>query len=206
MFTGLVSAVGRIDQVTESDAGREFRVAAPYDGLEPGESIALDGVCLTVREFGAGWFTVAAVVTTLGRTWAAGRAVNLERAMRLGDRMGGHIVQGHVDGVGRVLATRLDGDAWLVDVAVPDELAPLMVPHGSITVDGVSLTVNELPAPGVVQLSIIDYTMRHTTLGGLAVGDAVHVEADVIGKFVQRLVAPYARAAAPALQARHFPS
>jgi riboflavin synthase len=210
MFTGLVSAVGRIDQVTESDAGREFRVAAPYDRLEPGESIALDGVCLTVREFGAGWFTVAAVVTTLGRTtlgtWAAGRAVNLERAMRLGDRMGGHIVQGHVDGVGRVLATRLDGDAWLVDVAVPDELAPLMVPHGSITVDGVSLTVNELPAPGVVQLSIIDYTMRHTTLGGLAVGDAVHVEADVIGKFVQRLVAPYARAAAPALQARHFPS
>jgi riboflavin synthase len=210
MFTGLVSAVGRIEQVTESDAGREFRVAAPYDGLEPGESIALDGVCLTVREFGAGWFTVAAVVTTLGRTslgaWEAGRAVNLERAMRLGDRMGGHIVQGHVDGVGRVLATRFEGDAWLVDVRVPDELVPLMVPHGSITVDGVSLTVNDLPAPGVVQLSIIEYTMRHTTLGGLAAGDAVHVEADVIGKFVQRLVAPYARAAAPSLATPLFPS
>ena len=199
MFTGLVTAIGVIEQVTDAPAGREFRVAAAYEGLEPGESIALDGACLTVREFGPGWFTVAAVTTTLGRTtlgaWEAGRRVNLERALRLGDRMGGHLVQGHVDGVGVVRGTRMAGDAWLVDVSVPADLAALMVPHGSITVDGVSLTVNELPAPDVVQLSIIEYTMRHTTLGLLAAGSRVHIEADVVGKFVQRLVAPYLAAA-----------
>jgi riboflavin synthase len=199
MFTGLVTAIGLIEQVVDSPAGRELRVAAAYDGLEPGESIALNGVCLTVRELGPGWFTVAAVVTTLGRTtvgdWAVGRSVNLERAMRLGDRMGGHLVQGHVDGVGVVRSTRQVDDAWLVDLEVPAELAPLMVPHGSITVDGVSLTVNDLPAPGVVQLSIIEYTMRHTTLGALRPGSRAHVEADVIGKFVQRLVGPHLAAA-----------
>ena len=195
MFTGLVTEIGVIETATSTAAGREFRVAAGYTGLEPGESIALNGVCLTVREFGAGWFTVAAVTTTLARTavgdWRAGRRVNLERAMRLGDRMGGHLVQGHVDGVGAVRGTRAEGDAWLIDVAVPSELAPLMVPHGSITVDGVSLTVNDLPADEVVQLSIVEYTLRHTTLGELRAGDRVHVEADVIGKFVQRLVGPY---------------
>jgi len=199
MFTGLVTAIGRIEQVTDSPAGRELRVAAAFDGLEAGESIALNGVCLTVREFGEGWFTVAAVVTTLGRTtvdaWAAGQRVNLERAMRLGDRMGGHLVQGHVDGVGVVRETREAGDAWLIDLEVPPDLAPLMVPHGSITVDGVSLTINDLPAPGVVQLSIIEFTMRHTTLGDLRRGSRAHVEADVIGKFVQRLVAPHLAAA-----------
>ena len=200
MFTGLVTAIGTIEEVSDSPAGRELRVAAAYDGLEPGESIALNGVCLTVREFGAGWFTVAAVTTTIGRTtlgaWARGHRVNLERALRLGDRMGGHLVQGHVDGVGTVRETRAAGDAWLVDVEVPDDLASLMVPHGSIAVDGVSLTVNALPAPGVVQLSIIEYTMRHTTLGLLAPGAPVHVEGDVIGKFVQRLVAPHVGALA----------
>ena len=195
MFTGLVTDIGVLDAVTDGPAGRELRVAAAFAGLEAGESIALNGVCLTVREFGDGWFTVAAVVTTLGRTtvgaWRPGDRVNLERALRLGDRMGGHLVQGHVDGVGVVRATRAAGDAWLVDVEVPHELLPLMVPHGSITVDGVSLTVNDLPAPGVVQLSIIEYTLRHTTLGLLAAGSRVHVEADVVGKFVQRLVGPY---------------
>ena len=195
MFTGLVTAVGRVHTVADSPAGRELRISAPFEGLELGESIALNGVCLTVREFGAGWFTVAAVVTTLGRTtvadWAVGQRVNLERAMRLGDRMGGHLVQGHVDGMGVVRATRQVDDAWLIDLELPAELIPLMVPHGSITVDGVSLTVNELPAPNVVQLSIIEYTMRHTTLGELRVGSQAHVEADVVGKFVQRLVAPY---------------
>ena len=195
MFTGLVDDVGHIEEVRGTEAGREFRVRCRYDDLADGESIALDGVCLTVREKGAGWFTAAAVVTTLGRThlgdWEAGRRVNLERALRFGDRLGGHIVQGHVDGVGEVLDTRTEGDAWLVDVRIPTELGPLMVPHGSITVDGVSLTVNALPAPGVVQLSIIEYTRRHTNLGLRAAGDRVHVEADVIGKYVKRLVTPY---------------
>lgn len=202
MFTGLVTAVGRVEEVAETAAGREFRVRAPYADLVEGESIALNGVCLTVREFGPDWFTVAAVVTTLERTtlggWQAGKRVNLERAMRLGDRLGGHLVQGHVDGVATVEGTRQLDDAWLIDVAPPAELMPLMVPHGSITVDGVSLTVNALPAPGVVQLSIIEYTRRHTTLGELVAGGRAHVEADVIGKFVQRLAAPFVAANASA--------
>jgi riboflavin synthase len=195
MFTGLIDDTGTIEQVSDSTAGRELRVRCRYTDLGDGESIALNGVCLTVREHGAGWFTTAAVVTTLGRTaiasWQAGTRVNLERALRLGDRLGGHLVQGHVDGVGTVLTVAESADARLVDVRVPDELTELLVPHGSITIDGVSLTVNELPAPGVVQLSLIEYTLRHTTLGELAPGSRVHIEADVIGKHVQRLIAPY---------------
>ena len=193
MFTGLVDDVGTIDRVLETDAGRELRVRCRYDDLGDGESIALNGACLTVRERGDKWFTVAAVVTTLGRTtigeWRVGTRVNLERALRAGERLGGHIVQGHVDCVGEVVAVVRHGDALLIDVAVPDDVALLMVMHGSVTVDGVSLTVNDLPAPGVFQLSIIEYTERHTTLGALGIGSRVHVEADVIAKHVQRLFA-----------------
>ena len=195
MFTGLVTDVGTIDRVAETPVGREFRVRSAYAGVTDGESIALNGACLTVREHGEGWFAVAAVVTSLGRTamgdWQAGRRVNLERAMALGDRLGGHLVQGHVDGVGRVLAVREHADAWLIDVQVPAELVPLLVPHGSVTVDGVSLTVNAIPGEATVQLSIIEFTRRHTTLGSLAEGDVVHLEGDIIGKFVQRMVTPH---------------
>ncbi len=195
MFTGLVEDVGVLEQVADTAAGRELRVRCRYDDLADGESIAVNGACLTVREHGRGWFTVAAVVTTLDRTtvaeWSAGRRVNLERAMRFGDRLGGHLVQGHVDGVARVQHVRQHDDARLVDLALPSGLAELMVQHGSLAVDGVSLTVNDLPASDVVQLSLIDYTLRHTTLGDLAEGDLVHVEADMIGKYVQKLVAPY---------------
>ena len=193
MFTGLVDDVGTIERVIATDAGRELRVRCRYDDLADGESIAMNGACLTVREHGAGWFTAAAVVTTLGRTtigdWHAGTRVNLERALRAGDRLGGHIVQGHVDCVGEVVALERRGDALLIDVAVPEEVALLMVLHGSVTVDGVSLTVNDLPATGVFQLSIIEYTERQTTLGASGVGSRVHVEADVIAKHVQRLFA-----------------
>jgi riboflavin synthase len=195
MFTGLIEDVGVIEDVRDTDAGRELRVGCAYSDLVAGESIALDGVCLTVLEHGDGWFTVAAVLTTLGRTniaaWTRGTRVNLERAMRAGDRMGGHVVQGHVDGVGIVESTAVAGDARLVNVRLPRELADLMVPHGSITVDGVSLTVNELPEAGVVQLSLIAFTLEHTTLGELREGSRVHVEADVIGKYVRHLLAPY---------------
>ena len=114
--------------------------------------------------------------------------------MRLGDRLGGHMVQGHVDAVGVVDAVRRREDALLVDVRLPEELEPLMVPHGSVAIDGVSLTVNALPAPGILQLSLIEYTWTHTTLGTLQSGDGVHVEADMIGKYVRQLVAPYAAA------------
>jgi riboflavin synthase len=202
VFTGLVDDVGTVERVDATSAGRELLVACRYTDLADGESIAVDGVCLTVREHAHGWFTAAAVVTTLERTtlggWEAGRRVNLERALRAGDRLGGHLVQGHVDGVGRVVSVVQRDDAWLIDVALPADLAELMVPHGSITVDGVSLTVNALPAADTVQLSIIEYTHRHTTLGLLGPGDRVHVEADVVGKYVRRLVAPYLAAAGAA--------
>jgi len=198
MFTGLVDDVGVVERVERTEAGRELRTASAYTGLTAGESIAVNGACLTVREHGPGWFTVAAIVTTLDRTtigsWDVGRRVNLERALRLGDRLGGHMVQGHVDGVGTVERVERREDALLVDVRLPDDLESLMVPHGSVTIDGVSLTVNALPAPGILQLSLIEYTWTHTTLGALRAGDAVHVEADMIGKYVRQLVTPYAAA------------
>jgi riboflavin synthase len=195
MFTGLIEAIGTIDRVTENDVGRELRVRCPWGDIMLGESIALNGACLTVRSTDAGSFVVAAVTTTLDRTtigsWAVGTAVNLERAMKLGDRLGGHLVQGHVDAVGSVKEIRRRDSALLMDIAVPPEVEQLLVPHGSITVDGVSLTVNDLPAPGILQVSLIEWTELHTTLGRLQPGDRVHLEADVIGKYVRALTAPY---------------
>jgi riboflavin synthase len=195
MFTGLIEAIGTIESVSDTEAGREFRVRSPWHDLRDGESIAINGACLTVRSSRADSFVVAAVVTTLDRTtmgsWSTGTRVNLERAIKVGDRLGGHLVQGHVDGVGTVRSVARKESALLLDIDVPLEVARLLVPHGSITVDGISLTVNRLPAPGVVQVSIIEWTERHTTLGALAAGDRVHLEADVIGKYVQALLAPY---------------
>ena len=199
MFTGLVDDLGLITHVADTPAGRELRIRCRYTDLVDGESIAVNGACLTVREHGvnddgSAWCTVAAVITTLGRTtidaWPAGARVNLERAMRLGDRLGGHMVLGHVDDLGVIARTEQRGDAWLVDVVLPVALRPLMVAHGSITVNGVSLTVNALHDDGV-QLSIIEYTKRHTTLGELVAGDRVHVEADVLAKHVERLLTPW---------------
>ena len=192
MFTGLVDDVGTIVSVAENESGREFRIECRYGDLVEGESIAVNGACLTVREQDGGWFTVSAVVTTLGRTtigdWEVGQKVNLERALRVGDRLGGHFLQGHVDGVATVTAVRRHGDALIIDLALPGGLPELMVLHGSVTIDGVSLTVNDLPAPGALQLSLIEYTLRHTTFSDLKVGDRVHVEADMLGKYVQRLL------------------
>ena len=191
MFTGLVDDVGTVERVARAAAGRHLRISCRYDDLSEGESIAVNGACLTVGAHGPRWFEVAAVETTVGRTtigeWREGRRVNLERALRADGRFGGHLVLGHVDGVARVEQVARPGDATLVDLSLEPEMAELMVPHGSITIDGVSLTVNELPTPATVQVSLIDHTLRHTTLGALAVNDRVHVEADIIGKYVRRL-------------------
>jgi riboflavin synthase len=190
MFTGIVDAVGRIDAVHVND-GVQLRVKASYKGVKKGESIAVNGACLTVEKVLKGAFIVHAVQTTLGRTligeWQKGRVVNLERALRASDRLGGHFVQGHVDGVGTVERVDAAHDAVLVDIRVPREVEETTLLHGAITVDGVSLTVNTLPRAGVVQVSLVPFTREHTTLGTLAQGDQVHVEADVLGKYVRQL-------------------
>src|SRR5207302_5612644 len=133
----------------------------------------------------------ARVETTAGRTllgeYAVGRPVNLERALRAADRLGGHFVQGHVDGVALVERVTQVEDAWIYDLRVPRPVREISIPHGAITVDGVSLTINDLPGPDSVQISLIPFTRAHTTLGTLRVGDRVHVEGDVLGKYVRQL-------------------
>lgn len=195
MFTGLVTAIGQVSRARRDDEGLELVIDAPYKLLELGESIAVDGACLTVKGFSNTGFVVHIVTTSLDRTafgtYVAGRRVNLERALRVGDRVGGHLVQGHVDGVGLVLHVADREDARLIDIKVPTEVARVSVPLGSVTVDGVSLTVNAIPEPGVIQISLIPFTLEHTTLGERRPADAVHVEADVLGKYVEGMLRPH---------------
>lgn len=190
MFTGLVDDVGTIERVASTDAGRELRVSCGYDDIADGESISVNGVCLTVRDHATGWFTCAAMVTTRGLTtveeWAVGDRVNLERSLRPTDRLGGHFVMGHVDGIARVTRVEPDQDALLVDLALPSGLSELTVERGSVALDGVSLTVAAFPEPDSIRVAIIEYTRRHTTLGALAVGDSVNVEADILARYVQK--------------------
>jgi riboflavin synthase len=192
MFTGIVTAVGTVVQVRAASAGRECRISCPWPDLQAGESIAVDGACLTVARHGDGWFEVDVVGPSLGRTtvgeWDRGRRVNLERALRAGDRLGGHLVQGHVDGVGVVTGVERTEDAVLMEVQVPEVVGRVVVPLGSIALDGVSLTVNAVPTPGTVQVSLVPHTLDHTTLGERRPGDRVHLEGDVIGKYVAALL------------------
>ena len=194
MFTGLIENVTQIGSVARTDAGVELRIDSPYQDLQIGESIAINGVCLTVLDFGEGWFTVAAMVMTMSRTtigdWRTGKRVNIERAMRADARLGGHIVQGHVDGVASVSRVRRVDDAILVDLSLPEGLSRTLVLHGSVALDGVSLTVNALEGDKL-QVALIDHTLTHTTLSELVAGSRVNVETDVIGKYVERLTAPY---------------
>jgi riboflavin synthase len=213
MFTGIVTAVGTVRSVKATPRGLRLAIAAPYKGLAIGESIAVDGACLTVVAKTAGAFSVEAIATTRGRTkvedYAAGSKVNLERALALGDRLGGHLVSGHVDGTGTVERRTAKGESVLLDIKAPSEIYRLCVLHGSIAVDGVSLTVNALSngkakhrstdAPmqrktandEIVQVALIPHTLESTTLGDLAVGDRVHLESDQLAKFAQRLLEPY---------------
>lgn len=194
MFTGLIEEVGTIVDIRTTDAGVELRIDCSYTDLMLGESVSVGGVCLTVLEKGTGWFSVAAMVMTISRTsiggWLKGDTVNLERAMKADSRFGGHIVQGHVDAVATVAEVRRVEDAVLVSVTVPKDVISATVLHGSVALDGVSLTVNDLESDKL-QVALIDYTLRHTSLGSLREGSRVNVETDVIGKYVQRLVAPY---------------
>ena len=194
MFTGLIEEIGIIQSVSDSSAGREIEIKSSFKDLDEGESIAVNGACLTVNRQDNGAFAVAAVTSTLGRTtigeWKKGQRVNLERALRADARLGGHIVQGHVDSVGTVAAVQREGDALLVDIDVPNGLAELMVPLGSVAIDGVSLTVNALTGDRL-QVSLIEYTLNHSALGDLEQGARVHIETDIIGKYVRRLAAPY---------------
>ena len=192
MFTGIIEAQGTVQAVGTDGDRLKLTIAAPFDDLALGESIALNGACLTVMELGPGNFSVEAIVTTRERTtfgeMGVGARVNLERALALGERLGGHFVQGHVDGVAEVLNVTPRGDAVLIDVKVPGEIAGVTVLHGSIALDGVSMTVNAIPEPGVVQVSVIPFTYEHTTLGTLSVGNRIHVEGDMLGKFVKQLL------------------
>jgi riboflavin synthase len=191
MFTGIVTAVGRVASVHASDGGIDLAIEAPYADIELGESIAVDGACLTVIRVDASGFVAHVVRTSLERTrfgeLAAGDPVNLERALRAGDRLGGHLVQGHVDGVGRVEGMREHVDARLLDIRVPPVVAEVTIPLGSVTVDGVSLTVNALPERDLVQVALIPFTLQHTTLGSRRPGHRVHLEGDTIGKYVKAL-------------------
>jgi riboflavin synthase len=191
MFTGIVTAVGEVRQAREADGGLELTIACPYAELAAGESIAVDGACLTAASVSPGAFTAHLVRTTLERTgfaaYAVGRRVNLERALRVGDPLGGHLVQGHVDGVGTI-AERTPGDSFnTVRFTVPPGLARYLVEKGSVTVDGVSLTVVET-GPDWFTVGLIPTTLDRTTLGRKQVGAPVNLEVDVIAKYVEKLV------------------
>ena len=195
MFTGIIEAVGTISSARERAGAREFVIDAPeFAGeLKAGDSITVDGACQTAVRNDDRSFAIDTIGTTLSRTIAGsyrvGTRVNLERSMVLGGRLDGHLVQGHVDGVGRVLGVRQEGDYWLMDFQVPPVVERVVILHGSITINGVSLTVNAVPAQGECQVGIIPFTWEHTNLSALDAGDPVNVEGDLIGKYVARFMA-----------------
>jgi riboflavin synthase len=192
MFTGLIEELGEITAVEAAGDGIRITVRAPLavSDAEHGDSIAISGVCLTVVATGADWFSADVMAATVAGTTIGSRtpgdAVNVERAMRADDRLGGHVVQGHVDGFARVLEVR-PGEAWqVVRIALPDDLAPLVARKGSITVDGISLTVSDV-GPDWFEVSLIPETLRATTMGRLQPGDVVNLETDILARHVARL-------------------
>ena len=202
MFTGIISDIGTV-RSAERTGDTRVVIECGYDTatIDLGASIACSGVCLTVVDkspSGApGWFAVDVSGETLGRTaqgrWSGGRRLNLERAMKLGEELGGHIVTGHVDGIAEVIGVCADGDSRRIGFRVARELAPLLAPKGSVTVDGVSLTVNEVTDHGDegthFAINLIPHTQAVTTLGMLEPGQAVNIEIDVLARYLQRMEA-----------------
>lgn len=200
MFTGLIEDLGAVGGVRELAAGRRLRIAAGFGGeLALGDSVAVNGVCLTVVAFDASGFEADVSPETLRVTnledLRPGAAVNLERPLRPADRLGGHFVQGHVDGVGHIVDVERETDFWWVGVGFPAELGRWIVTKGSIAVDGISLTVAALDA-GRLAVQIVPHTWRRTNLHARAVGEAVNVECDIIGKYAARAAEAYGGAAA----------
>jgi riboflavin synthase len=193
MFTGIITDVGRILQITEDD-GRRMTIESrlPLEEIPLGGSIATSGICFTAVDKGRDWFTVQASgatleVTTAGR-WAKGDLVNLERSLRIGDELGGHIVFGHVDAVGEILSLDSVGESHRLEVRVPAALAPMIAVKGSVAVDGISLTVNETGADRFA-VNVIPHSWSHTNLSTRAVGDGVNVEVDMLARYVARQLA-----------------
>jgi riboflavin synthase len=193
MFTGIITDVGRILEITEDD-GRRMTIESrlPLAEIPLGGSIATSGICFTAVDKGRDWFTVQASgatleVTTAGR-WATGDLVNLERSLRIGDELGGHIVFGHVDAVGEILALDPVGESHRLEVRVPGALAPMIAVKGSVAVDGISLTVNET-GPDRFAINVIPHSWSHTNLSTRAVGDGVNVEVDMLARYVARQLA-----------------
>jgi riboflavin synthase len=197
MFTGIIETVGKISSVRERSGAREFEIHAPEisSEIKLGDSITVDGACQTAIRQDSGSFAVETIGTTLSRTIAdsyrVGTSVNLERSMILGGRLDGHLVQGHVDGVGRLLSVRQEGDYWLLDIQIPKIVEEVTILHGSITINGVSLTVNALPSQGQCQVGIIPFTWEHTNLGSMKPGDPVNLEGDLVGKYVAKLLSAW---------------
>lgn len=195
MFTGIITDIGTI-RTAEQRGDLRLVIGCHFDmaSVAIGASIACSGVCLTVIDKGPDWFAVDLSAETVSRTaqgaWTAGHALNLERALKVGDELGGHIVTGHVDGIGEVIGICPEGDSHRIGIRVPSDLAPYIAPKGSITIDGVSLTVNEVrDTDGETHFSInlIPHTWSVTTLGQLAVGQPVNLEIDVLARYLARM-------------------
>ncbi|NDV20772.1 riboflavin synthase [Pseudodesulfovibrio sp. JC047] len=196
MFTGLVLGMGRIEAADNRGTETRFRIKAMFDlrDIEAGESIAVNGVCLTVEIFGDNWFTCYASGETLSVTSLGGlkigSTVNLERALAMGDRFGGHIVSGHVDCLAHVAEIRPSGQSKIYKLSFDAAHGKYVIPKGSITLDGISLTVNDC-APTWLEVNIIPETQKVTTIAGWIPGTVVNMETDVIGKYVERMVTPW---------------
>jgi riboflavin synthase len=192
MFTGIITDIGRV-VAAEEKGDLRLRIACGYEmeSVDLGASIACSGVCLTVVDKGPDWFAVDLSGETLSRTapglWAEGARLNLERSLRLGDELGGHIVTGHVDGLGEVVAAEPSGDSVVVAIAAPDSLAPYIAAKGSIAVDGASLTVNEVEG-GRFTVNVIPHTAQQTTLDGLVPGRRVNLEIDILARYIGRML------------------